>query len=152
MFLTQSGEDEVRMRDRQKVALCLGTLLRAFAPDTPRADRDQGLANLVSTALGVVVGVDEAGEAGFLIWFQYFAAVPHPDYQNDAGGGKNECLSNVDATQKETCNQDRRVGEGGAHIRLEEHQRHGEADQGEGLEDVAPFKLAARKIGEVASH
>ena len=66
MFLAKSGKDEVRMGNGEEVALGLGSFRRALAPDAAGADGDQRLANLIAGALGIVVGVDEAGQAGLL--------------------------------------------------------------------------------------
>ena len=63
-----------------------------------------------------------------------------------------ERLLPLQAAQKQPDDQHRDVGERGSQVRLLEHQQHGQANQQEGLEDIAPGKLPARQVGEVSRH
>jgi hypothetical protein len=74
VLLAESGEDEVGIGDGEEVALGLGAFVGALAPEASGADGDEGLADLVAGALGVGVGVDEAGEAGLLVGLEALAA------------------------------------------------------------------------------
>ena len=65
VLFAEGGEDEVGVGDGEEVALGLGALVGALAPDAAGADGDQGLADLVAGAAGVGVGVDEGVDAGF---------------------------------------------------------------------------------------
>src|SRR5260370_40686338 len=68
MFLGESRENEVRLRNWKESTVCL----RAFpAPQAPGTDRNLGLLNLVPRALGIVFRVLEAGQTLFLIGLQY---------------------------------------------------------------------------------
>ena len=100
MFLTESGKDEVGVRDRQEVALRLRTLFRAFAPHATGTHGDFGLQKLIAGTTGVIVGIDEAGKAGLLVGLQQLATAPHSGNECQSAGGKNQCLAQVDAAEK----------------------------------------------------
>ncbi len=53
MLLAEGGEDEIRIRDGQEIALRLAAPLRTLAPDAARSDGDQRLANLIPAAARV---------------------------------------------------------------------------------------------------
>ena len=95
MFLAECGEDEVGMRDGQKVTLSLRTLFRALAPDSARPRPQLAIANLVSRALWIVVGVDKARQPRLLVWLQNLAAVPGACNQHQARSDQDQCLSKL---------------------------------------------------------
>ncbi len=78
--------------------------------------------------------------------------VQTPPIRTMAAGGENQRLAQVDAAQEEPGDQDGRVGERGAQVRLDEHQQHRNAHQCKGLEDVPPGQIAAAQVGKVAGH
>ena len=56
VLLAEGGEDEVGVGNGQEVALGLGALVGALAPETAGADGDLGLQDLVAGAAGSVSG------------------------------------------------------------------------------------------------
>jgi hypothetical protein len=150
VLLAEGGEDEVGVRDGNEGSLSLRALAFALAPDAAGADGDFGLEDLVAGAVGVVAGVREAGETGFLVGLEEFVAAPGAGDEHKAGGRENERLPPVDAAEKEAGDEDGRVGEGRSHVGLHEDQQHGNADEGEGFSNVLPGEVAAAEVGEVA--
>ena len=121
MFFAKSGKDKVRMGNGEEVALGLGSLGRALAPDAAGADGNQRLFELIAGALGVVVGIDEAGEASLLKGLEDLAAGPDASHQNARADHENQGLAEIDAAEKEAGNKDGRVGKRGSQVGLNEH-------------------------------
>ena len=140
------------MGDGQKVALGLGSLGRALAPNPAGTDGDLRLQQLVAGSPGVVVGVDEAGQAGLLVGLEQLAAGPHSGHQCQPACAQNQRLAEVDSTQEQACNQDGHVGERGAQVGLLDDQQHGNAHQGKCLQDLFPGEAAPAQVGEITRH
>src|ERR1039458_3929809 len=104
------------MGNWKEVALGLGALGRALAPDAAGADGDERLFELIAGAFGVVVGIDEAGEASLLKGLEDLAAGPDAGHQNDRAGHENQGLAEIDAAEKEAGDKDGRVEIGRAHV------------------------------------
>ena len=136
----------------KKVALRLGPFFEALAPDASRANGNLRLQHLVARPLRIIARIDEAGEPRLLIGLENLAARPDSGHQNSAHCNQDQALPQVDSAQKQACHQNRRIGERRAQVRLDQHQDHGNSDQGKGLEDLLPGQVAAAKIGEVARH
>src|SRR5580700_10775728 len=127
MFLGESCENEIRLRNWKESTVCL----RAFAaPKAPGTHGDLGLLNLVPRALGIEFGVDEAGQALLLIRLQHVHAGDKKDraytYRREQTHGKT--LLPLQATQKDSHGCDWEVGERSAQVRLLEDHEHGDAD------------------------
>ena len=140
------------MGNRQKITLGLGALGRAFAPDAAGTDGNQRLADLVARPSWVVVGIDKAGQPCLLIGLQHLSAGPRAHHQNRPGGDQNQRLAQVDTAQEQARDQDGYVGQGGSHIRLDEHHQGGNPNQREGLEDVGPGQPAGIQVGKVSRY
>ncbi len=67
-------------------------------------------------------------------------------------GHENQRLADVDAAQKQAGNQNRRVGERGSQVGLNQHQHHGNADQHKALKMSFQVRRAPAQIGKVAGH
>src|SRR5271170_6441553 len=102
MLLAKCCEDKVRIGNRQEIPLGLRSLRGALAQNPSSADRDAGLANLVTCTLRVVIRIDKAGETGFLVGLQHLAAGEDGADQNYAGEGENERLAPADSAQKQS--------------------------------------------------
>src|SRR5450631_22365 len=152
MLLAERGKNEVGVWDGQKVALRLRSLSGAFTPNAAGTDRNQRLTNLVSAALGVIVGIDEACEALFLIRLQQFSAAPGTSHENYTCSDENHRLLEIDAAEEQARNENRHVGQGCAEVWLFQYQQHRNADQGKSLEDFFPCKASTAEIGKVARH
>src|SRR6185437_9156670 len=108
MLFAESGEDKVRIWDRQEIALGLAAAFGALTPDAAGTDRDEGLANLISAAAGVVVGRHEAGEALLLIRLQHLVPGGH---DGKTGSEAENCgLAEFDSAEEKADQQDGRVG------------------------------------------
>src|SRR5215471_16795934 len=100
MFFTKCRENKVRVRNRQEITLCLRSLSCASAKNSAVTHGDQRLSNLVSGALRIVVRIDKAGQSGFLVRFQYFAALPNHPNRQQADEKNNPSLLPINSAQK----------------------------------------------------
>ena len=105
--------------------LRLRAFFRPFAPDTAGTDRDFRLQHLVSRPFGVIIRVNKTSKPCLLIRFQHFSAVPGPHHQNQPGRDQDRCLFEIDPAQEQSGNQNRRVSQRRTHVRLCQHQQHG---------------------------
>jgi hypothetical protein len=150
VFFAESGKDEVCVRDRQEVALGLGSLIGASSEDAAVADGNFGLQNLIPGAAWVSVGVHEAGETGLLIGLEDLPAFPYAADGEEDDQNEDAALPPVNAAEEQTQNQDRTVGERRSHVGLLENQQHWNSDEANGFENVSPRELSSGKIAEVA--
>ena len=103
VLFAEGGEDEVGVGDGEEVALGLGALVGALAPDAAGADGDQGLADLVAGALGVGVGVDEGVDAGLLVGLEALAALPGDAAEQSEAEQDDAGLLEADAAEEEAA-------------------------------------------------
>ena len=76
MFLSQRRQNKVRITDGHKAQLVLAALAESFSPESPGADGDLGLQNLVAGAALVFLGMQERLNALLLVRFQMTPHVP----------------------------------------------------------------------------
>ena len=106
MLFAEGGEDEVGVGDGKEVALGLGALVGAFAPDAAGADGDEGLANLVAGAAGVGVGVEEGVDARLLVGLEMLAALPGDTADENEGEQDDGDLFEADAAEVKAADED----------------------------------------------
>ncbi len=106
MLLAEGGEDEVGIGDGEEVALGLGALVGAFAPDAAGADGDERLANLIAGAARIGVRVDEGVDARLLVGFEVLAGLPGDAADEDEREQDDGDLLEADAAEKETADED----------------------------------------------
>ncbi len=123
MLLAEGGEDEVGVGDGEEVALGLCAAVGSLPPDTSGADGDEGLADLVTGAAGVRVGVEEGVDAGLLVGLEALTALVDDDAEQGDRKQNDSNLLDADATEEESDDQDREVGQRGPEIRLDEDER-----------------------------
>src|SRR5436190_22101346 len=99
MFLGESREDKIRLRNREKSAVGLRALT---APKAPRPYGDLGLLNLIPRSLRIEFRIDKAGQPLFLIrlqdmdpWDQEHRSDRHHSQKTDR-----QSLLPLQATQK----------------------------------------------------
>src|SRR6201996_8465515 len=121
MLLTKRGEDEICVWDREEITLGLGTFCGTSSPHSAVAHSDERLLHLVATSPWVRVGVEEAGEALFLVRFEDFG--PVRDHQGQAGHDEDDGLLPLQSAQEQTDQENRDVCEGGSQVGLLEDQQ-----------------------------
>src|SRR5579871_1670179 len=118
MFLAEGREDEVGIRDRQKIALRLCPLICSLTPNSARADCDERLPNLIPRSTRIGVRVNKGREPGLLVWLQQLTGLPRTAHQ-DGQTQHNDCrLLEPDAAKEEPADQNRQIGQGRSQIRL----------------------------------
>ncbi len=91
MLLAESREDEIRIRNWQKIALRLGAFGHAATKNAAIPHCDQRLPYLISGAAWVIIGIDETGQPGFLIRLQHLAAGPDARHQGETDEASRKC-------------------------------------------------------------